>query len=339
MAASLIAAAAVAAFAILTLLRARRRAVLAETAWPPEGEPLTLGGVRLHAVVRGSGPDVVLIHGAAGSVRDFTFALLPKLAERYRVIAIDRPGHGHSDRVAGADALSLQARLLRQATAVLGAGCPIVVGHSYGASVALRWALDAPGTLAGLVAVAPASHPWDTALPLYYRITSHPLLRYPANALIAAWAPQTAVDSVVADVFAPDPVPGGYLAHFGPSMSARLFPLIENARQRRALKAELAAMAPRYRSIAVPVEIVQGERDRTVGLDHHARALARDLPLSHLTVLPGHGHMPHHAAMEAVIRAVDRLAAEPPPDLPDREPPARPWVQMHRPARPPDAGR
>ena len=46
----------------------------------------------------GEGPDVVLIHGAFGSLRDFTFDLSDRLSERYRVIAFDRPGLGYTDR-------------------------------------------------------------------------------------------------------------------------------------------------------------------------------------------------------------------------------------------------
>ena len=63
-----------------------------------------------------------------------------------------------------------------------------------------------------------------------------------------------------------------------------------------------------YPRISVPVEIVHGDRDTTVGLAVHAEPLARAVPDSRLTVLPGIGHMPHHAAPEAVIAAIDRAA-------------------------------
>ena len=66
------------------------------TDYPPEGQILDVGGVPVHAVVRGTGPDVVLIHGASGNTRDFTFDLVDRLADTYRVIVMDRPGLGYT---------------------------------------------------------------------------------------------------------------------------------------------------------------------------------------------------------------------------------------------------
>ncbi|MBY0396127.1 MAG: alpha/beta hydrolase [Thermoleophilia bacterium] len=288
----------------------------------------------MHVVVRGEGPDVVLIHGSAGSLRDFTFSLAPRLARQFRVLAVDRPGHGWSGTGADSDRLSTQARMVRQAAAVMGAARPIVVGHSYGAAVGLRWALDAPNAIAGLVAVAPVSHPWTAPLPLFYRISSNPVLRHIANPFVAAWVPARMIEASVAGVFAPDPVPDGYVRHFGVPLSARLSALTENARQRRALRREVSEMARGYRGMTTPVEIVHGDRDPVVGLDHHARALVRDIPEARLTVLEGIGHMPHHAGEDAVVAAVRRLADRPVPDSPAVVPRAA-ASSRPQPARPP----
>jgi pimeloyl-ACP methyl ester carboxylesterase len=110
-----------------------------------EGDFLTIDGHRVHYVVMGEGPDVVLVHGASGNTRDFTHALAGRLAERYRVIVMDRPGLGYTDRIDPQGAsLAAQAGLLADAAAELGAERPIVFGHSYGGAVALAWALQRP---------------------------------------------------------------------------------------------------------------------------------------------------------------------------------------------------
>jgi hypothetical protein len=44
-----------------------------EALWPPQGRFVEVEGRRVHAVTRGQGPDLVLIHGASGNVRDMTF--------------------------------------------------------------------------------------------------------------------------------------------------------------------------------------------------------------------------------------------------------------------------
>jgi pimeloyl-ACP methyl ester carboxylesterase len=79
--------------------RAAARARRAEAKYPPTGRFVTVGGGRVHAHVEGTGPDVVLIHGANGNTRDWSFDVIPRLAGRYRLIAMDRPGMGYSDRV------------------------------------------------------------------------------------------------------------------------------------------------------------------------------------------------------------------------------------------------
>ena len=66
---------------------------------------------------------------------------------------------------------------------------------------------------------------------------------------------------------------------------------------------------PRYDTIACPVEIVHGDADTIVPATIHAIPLSDILPRARLTLLPGVGHMPHHAAPDDVIAAIDRLAA------------------------------
>src|ERR1700746_3066748 len=80
-----------------------------ERAHPPTGRIIAVHGGRMHVVELGRslpGPAVVLLHGASGNLEDMRLALGEKLAATRRVVLIDRPGHGWSDRLGGdADAL------------------------------------------------------------------------------------------------------------------------------------------------------------------------------------------------------------------------------------------
>ncbi len=153
-------------------------------AFPPEGELVEVNGRRVHYVMRGAGPDLVLIHGASGNSRDMTFHLMGLLQDRYRVTAFDRPGLGYTDRVSDAfegafvargETPGEQADLLRAAANMLGIEQPIVLGHSYGASVALAWALADPEGTASVVDLAGATMPWPD--PLGTSLRSSPPLR------------------------------------------------------------------------------------------------------------------------------------------------------------------
>lgn len=294
------------------LYRASVREARAEAQFPPQGQILDVDGHKVHARVmgreKGTAPDLVLLHGSGGNIRDFTLSLAPVLARDYRVILLDRPGHGFTDPITGTT-IEQQAHLLAAAARQLDAEKPIVLGHSFGGAVALAWAVHEPDHIAALVALSSPSNSWDTGVPLFYRITAHPLTAPVVNPLLAAFVPDSTVESAVAGVFAPDPVPRGYLDHFGAPLTLRRASLRANARQRRDILGQIEALIPHYGDISVPTEIVHGTADTTVDLSIHSEKLLGQIPGATLTRLEGTGHMPQHAAPGAVIAAIHRAAA------------------------------
>jgi len=291
-------------------LRASQRERAAEAAFPPEGQFVEIDGRRVHAVVTGTGPDLVLIHGSSGNTRDFTFDFVDRVKSRYRVFVFDRPGLGWSDRLPrGQESIHDQAAQLRKAATALGAENPIVLGQSYGAAVALAWALDAPESLAAAVSVSGPSHPWDGALPLLYQVNSHPIGAAIVVPLITGFVGYNRVKNSIASVFAPQQMPEGYPDYIAVPVTMKRSALRANAMHRATLKAEITAMAPRYADFPVPLEIVHGEADDTVSVHLHGDRMIKDTPQARLTTLPGIGHMPHHSAPNEVIAAIDRAAA------------------------------
>jgi pimeloyl-ACP methyl ester carboxylesterase len=275
---------------------------------PPEGQFITLDGGRIHAVVQGSGPDLVLIHGANGNSRDFTLDLVGRMARDFRVIAMDRPGFGFSDPFTGPESPQEQARILRAAAAKLGVTKPIVLGHSYGGAVALAWALQGGDDTAALVLLAPASHPWPGDLGLLYRITETGFGQHILLPLFARLAPRSAMDRAVQGVFAPDPVPAGYVDHLGTDLTLNTDQLRLNARQINQLIDHVTTMSPDYPSLSLPIEVLHGTADKTVGLEIHSERLEAEVASAHLTRLNNVGHMPHHARPLDVAAAILRAA-------------------------------
>jgi pimeloyl-ACP methyl ester carboxylesterase len=295
------------ALAWATDWQADRRGKRAELDWPPEGRIVEVDGRRVHAVTRGTGPDLVLIHGASGNARDMTFRFMGLLTDRYRVTAFDRPGLGYTEPSReGAESPMEQARLLRAAAHDLGIERPIVLGHSFGGAVALAWALDDPQGTAAVVDVSGVAMPWPGRLGWLYRANGSGLGWAFLPPLIAAWAPRSVVDRAVEATFAPDRVPDGYAAHFGTELSIRRESFRENARQVNALRAEVVEMSRLYGTLTMPIEIVHGDADTIVPAAVHSIPLSALAPGANLTLLPGVGHMPHHAAPEAVLAAIDR---------------------------------
>ncbi|MFN4191701.1 MAG: alpha/beta fold hydrolase [Tabrizicola sp.] len=301
MAASLLIA--LAALAGATHWRASAREAAAEATFPATGKFVTVDGLRLHYEMAGSGPDLVMIHGASGSLRDLTFALRDRLTDRYRVTVVDRPGLGHSDPLDD-NSLRAQARHIQAGLGQLGVTDPVVMGQSYGGAVALAWALE--GGPRALVLVGSPSMPWPGKLDIWYRLTSTRAGRAVVVPLASAWVTDGYVRAAMHTVFAPEPVPPGYDDWLGTPLILRRETLATNTAQVNALRAELVTMQPRYETLILPIELVHGTADTIVPLKIHSEPVSALLPNARLTVIEGAGHMPHHSHPEAVIAAIDR---------------------------------
>jgi pimeloyl-ACP methyl ester carboxylesterase len=296
---------AVATLAGVTQWRAALRDAAAEAAYPPTGTFVTVEGLRLHYEMSGTGPDLVMIHGASGSLRDLTFALRDRLTDRFRVTVVDRPGLGHSDPMQD-PSLRAQALHIAAGLADLGVTKPVVLGQSYGGAVALAWALE--GGPKALVLVGSPALPWPGELDPWYRLTSTTAGRFFAIPLAAAFVPDRYVRRAIDAVFAPDPVPPGYNDWLGAPLTLRRSALRANTAQINALRAELVTIEPRYPTLSLPVELIHGSEDTIVPLHIHSQPLSRLLPNVILTAIDGAGHMPHHTHADAVIAAIDRAA-------------------------------
>jgi pimeloyl-ACP methyl ester carboxylesterase len=271
-------------------------------------DTIRVGGVPIHFERSGRGRPVVLIHGASGNLNDMTFRLAPRLAASHEVVALDRPGHGESGLPPGGGAsIRTQAALLRATVAALGIERPIVVGHSYGGSVALAWAVDAPEALSGLVLLAAPSQVWEGGLGLSTDLLASPATGPVLARAVSHLATRGFAERTLDGVFAPQAPPDGYLEHLDLSLVLQPASLRENARQLAALKEELRPMVPAYPALDLPVAIVHGEADRTVGLEIHSVPLARQIPGARLARLPGIGHMLHQVATDAAVAAVQQV--------------------------------
>jgi pimeloyl-ACP methyl ester carboxylesterase len=307
----LLAAAGLAGLALLNAFAAKR----AERRHPPRGRFIEVDGVRLHYTDRGTGPAVLLVHGNMVSGGDWdSSGVTPALQENHRVIAFDRPGFGHSERPRGrlwtAEA---QAELLYKAAKQLGVERPVVVGHSWGAIVALAMALRHQADIAGAVLVS--GYYFWTLRPdvLPVTLASVPvlgdILRYTVSPLLGRLMLPLAKRAM----FSPRDVPARFDADYSDGMAMR-------PSQLRATADDGALMIPgalEFRgelgSLTVPTVILAGAGDKVV-FSRMAERLHAALPSSILHVVQGAGHMVHYAVprqLAATVAAVARSGATP----------------------------
>jgi len=284
-----------------------------EARYPPVGECVATapGGPAIHVVERPPrAPErgaMLLVHGASGNYADLDLAIGERLSGLgFRVFAVDRPGHGWSDRLAGAAAASpaAQAAALRAALVKTGQTRAIVVVHSLSGVLGLAMALDAPDFVRGLVLLAPVSHPWPGGVAWYYRLAASPIFGPAFRRLIVLPAGLVSMKSGVRDVFAPSPPPKDYLEATRLPLVFRPGHFRANAEDVVAAEAYVAQLSPCYATIRTPTVIVTGDRDGVVYAKIHSAGCARDIPGATLTVLPGVGHSPHHSAPDSVVAAI-----------------------------------
>jgi pimeloyl-ACP methyl ester carboxylesterase len=283
--------------------------------YPPEGTLRAISGGRMHIAERrpvdgAAAADVVLIHGASASLGDQLVALSARLAARYRVLAVDRPGQGWSDRPSGRldSSPSRQALRIAEALRTIGVERAIIIGHSFGAAVAAALAIEQQSLVQGVVFVAPATHPWPGGVAWHYRLAATPILGW----LFVGLAPilgSLVLERSISAVFLPQAPPENYSRSTGAPRAITPWRFRANGEDLASLKRHVAALSPRYPEIKAPCVIITGDADTTVWPSIHSQGLARDIAGSKLVVLEGVGHMPHHSHPDAVLAAVDEIVA------------------------------
>ena len=297
-------AASLAAMTAYNIYRARK----VEREHPPTGRFVTVDGVRLHYIQKGEGPPVVLLHGNVVTAEDFrTSGVLELLARRHRVIAFDRPGFGYSDRPHGsAWSARAQANLLRDALVILGVNRPVILGHSWGAAVALALALNHPTSARGLVLLSGYYYPTWRADVLLSSPPAIPilgdLLRYSISPLLG----KLMQPLLLKGMFAPLPVPDRFAKSSTPNMSIRPGQIRAESQDGVAMIPGAFAMRHRYQELTIPVVIMAGAKDRVVSAKQPARLHAQ-IPHSVLRLVPDVGHMLHYAVPEEVAEAIEEV--------------------------------
>jgi len=273
-------------------------------------------GGRIHAVERGSGPPIVLLHGVTASsacwARQFA-----GLSGDHRVIALDWRGHGQSVAGSGGFGFDRMADDLLAVLEALDVNRAVLAGHSMGGMITLHTALRSPDRLqswvAGLALVGTSPGP-----PL--GVTFPPLMA--AGLLAAARRPLLTADRRGKGLV-PQGTPGMVLSRlpFGSRADRveRAFALsLAGVVTPSAMAELLDAMAhfdvrDRLGEIALPTHVVAGTRDLLLP-PFHSRRLVAGIPGASLTMLAGCGHMvmlERPEALDAVLRELSRTVGGP----------------------------
>jgi len=261
-------------------------------------------GVRWHVQSLGAGPVALLLHGVGGATHSWR-GVAPRLADRFTVVAPDLPGHGFSTQGPHA------ARTLPGMAAALAALCralqtppTLIVGHSAGAAVAARMALDGAARPEALVAFNGAFLPFKGLAGVAFPSIARLMALNPFSApIMAAGARGDAVARLMGAMGARDDGQGAALYR-------RLFASSGHVAAALNMMAawDLRGLVEAMAGLTAPLTMIAGAADRAVPLAD-AQAVAARVPAATLSVWPGFGHLAHEddpvAATDAISTAFD----------------------------------
>ncbi|MDY7230961.1 alpha/beta fold hydrolase [Hyalangium rubrum] len=268
-------------------------------------------GGSTQAIELGDGPPLLLLHGGLGEALQWG-PLLPSLARKYRVMAVDRPGHGLADPFdyRGVDLLAHSRRFLGDILDAEGLPSVPIVACSMGGLWAVDFALTHPERMIRLVLVA-APAGITRALPLQMRLGTLPGLK----ALVRSMMRRPTRDSSRAFwkqllVAHPERLEDEFLDALTASQlrnAASWFTLIDRAFDVFGMKKELLLSA-RWKDLSVPTTFVWGEKDAW-GAPEEGEAVAASNPRVRMVRIPDAGHAPWIDAPTLVFEAIEGALA------------------------------
>jgi pimeloyl-ACP methyl ester carboxylesterase len=268
---------------------------------------LVVDGLRLHVAEAGDGPALLLVHGltASHAVWEHT---VEAFADRWRVIALDLPGHGASAKPDAPYTIDFFAGMVRSLARALGVDEAVVIGSSLGGRVALELAAWYPRFTRALVLAAPA-----------YGYS--PAMRPIGRALQAFTGPRVlraTFDEAFHQSFHDRRRIGHVVRHriLEERLRADDFPEFARA-VARSLGGVLAAEAQPLERVTQPVLVVWGRQDRLVPLAR-SKGLLRKIPHARLHALDRCGHLPmleQPAAFNQIVAEFLRAALAAPRPL------------------------
>lgn len=277
--------------------------------WPHSASSrfVEAAGTRWHVQVAGSGPAVLLLHGTGAA--SFSWGdLVPLLTPRFTVVVPDLPGHGFTpapDR----DLLTLSgmARACGALLTSLGLSPVLAAGHSAGAAIVIRMALDgfAPTRLVGLnpALLPPPSIYRELIAPFMHRLAASRLVSAP----VAALARRDGVIASLLRATQTSVTPGNRWLYEQMLGSQQRVHDVLTMMASWSLP-ELVADLPR---LTVPLQLVAGTRDPWIALND-LRSLAHRIPGCTLDTLPG-GHLLHEEQPERIAQLLGESVAQPAP--------------------------
>lgn len=240
----------------------------------------------IHYLEAGQGPTLILIHGIGGSSASWR-DVIPSLSKAYRVIALDLPGYGKSDRPRVDYSVEYYATVLKHTIDAVGGDRVALVGNSLGGWIAAVTAMNHPQSVSHLILVDSAGlkgdHPpsvnldpatqkeFEVLLQAFY----HDTTRLTKEFVDKEWKYRKSVRRTIQETM-------------------------------KSLNTKSPSLDGRLREIKAPTLVIWGKQDKLIPVEVASR-FAKGIPTSTVTIIDNAGHMPHIEQPKAFYRSVKKF--------------------------------
>ena len=259
---------------------------------PKFGKTTALQDAEIHWYESGQGKPIIMLHGLAGNLRNFTYALVGKLDKDYRVIAIDRAGCGWSTRLKSESAtLQEQARIVSEFIDKEQIEKPLIVGHSLGGAIALALALEYKNKISGLALICPATQIIDKIPDMFKFLNiSSPLIRFFFAHTISSLIGTLTRKETFKAAFAPETICNDFGIKGGGDFALTSEAFIRTSEDLIFSQSSAPSLVGREKELDVYTEVLFGEDDEILDAKLHGEKFAK-LAGAKLTMVPETGHM------------------------------------------------
>jgi len=252
-------------------------------------EILNVQGLQVSCKIAGEGPVILILHGW-GRGSDSWVEVQTNLVEKgYKVVVPDLPGFGKSELPQAVWGVDNYVDFVKTFAEKLNLGTFVLVGHSFGGQIALKFALKHPGMLKGLILYAAA------------------VIRRPPSLRARAIGVLTKTGNVVLSVWP--------LSFFQPPAKKLLYKVLGSTDylyergimkqvREKVLREDLS---PYFSKVQIPTLILWGENDTITPLED-ARIIHKAIPGASLAIVPGADHRIHHNMPDEVSKNIVEFA-------------------------------
>ena len=278
---------------------------------PPSGTFAQLGTTKLHYVDQGQGPAIVMVHGLAGNLHNFTYGLASPLAKNYRVICVDRPGCGYSERPGYADSsLEAQADTLALLLDHLAIESAVFVGHSLGGAISLAMAQRHPQKVKALALIAPLTHLPDEPAPVFKPLDiASPVVRRLIGWTLAVPGTIYRMNASLKVIFGPEKAPADFALRGGGILALKPKTFITASSDLQQAKFSMPSIEEGYAGMTIPTSVLFGREDRVLSCKLNGEDMTTRIKGLQLTLVSG-GHMLPVTQIEQSLQFVETVAGK-----------------------------